>query len=116
MLMKMKNKTMAVAMVMVLLMGGTTSFAAVNDNSTYGTEQHVHENVKTEYIDIVEPNGEYTVANGKIQVKIDETGKVLDTTGAVLTNVKSTDAFIDYITIEEEINDNKIYVNTISIR
>lgn len=29
----------------------------------------------------------------------------------ILTNVKSTDAFIDYITIEEEIKDDKIYVN-----
>lgn len=29
----------------------------------------------------------------------------------ILTNVKSTDSFIDYITIEEEIKDDKIYVN-----
>lgn len=29
----------------------------------------------------------------------------------ILTNVKSTDAYIDYITIEEEIKDDKIYVN-----
>ena len=29
----------------------------------------------------------------------------------ILTNVKSTDAYVDYITIEEEIKDDKIYVN-----
>ena len=52
----MKNKTMAVAMVMALLVGGNTSFAAVNVNSTHGIEQHIHEDVKTEYIDIVEPS------------------------------------------------------------
>ena len=90
----MKNKTMAVAMVMALLMGGTTSFAAVNDNSTHGTEQHIHENVKTEYIDIVEPNGEYIVANGKIQVKIDETGKVVS-----VDNLKPNKIKIEFVDI-----------------
>ena len=90
----MKKKTMAVAMVMALLMGGTTSFAAVNDNSTHDTEQHIHENVKTEYIDIVEPNGEYVVANGKIQVKIDETGKVVS-----VDNLKPSKIKIEFVDI-----------------
>ena len=90
----MKKKTMAVAMVMALLMGGTTSFAAVNDNSTHGTEQQIHENVKTEYIDIVEPNGEYMVANGKIQVKIDETGKVVS-----VDNLKPNKIKIEFVDI-----------------
>ena len=90
----MKNKTMAVAMVMALLMGGTTSFAAVNDNSTHGTEQHIHENAKTEYIDIVEPNGEYIVANGKIQVKIDETGKVVS-----VDNLKPNKIKVEFVDI-----------------
>lgn len=92
--MKMKNKTMAVVMVMALLMGGTTSFAAVNDNSTYGTEQHIHADVKTEYIDIVEPNGEYIVANGKIQVKIDETGKVVS-----VDNLKPNKIKVEFVDI-----------------
>ena len=92
--MKMKNKTMAVVMMMALLMGGTTSFAAVNDNSTHGTEQHIHADVKTEYIDIVEPNGEYMVANGKIQVKIDETGKVVS-----VDNLKPNKIKVEFVDI-----------------
>lgn len=92
--MLMKKKTMAIAMMMALLMGGTTSFAAVSDNSTHSTEQHIHEDVKTEYIDIVEPNGEYIVADGKIQVKIDETGKVVS-----VDNLKPNKIKVEFVDI-----------------
>lgn len=90
----MKKKTMAVAMMMALLVGGNTSFAAVSDNSTHSTEQHIHEDVKTEYIDIVEPSGEYVVADGKIQVKIDETGKVVS-----VDNLKPNKVKVEFVDI-----------------
>ena len=92
--MKMKNKTMAVVMMMALLVGGNTSFAAVSDNSTHSTEQHIHEDVKTEYVDIVEPNGEYLIADGKIQVNIDETGKVVS-----VDNLKPNKIKIEFVEV-----------------
>ena len=71
------KKPLTTLAVLLALVSPLTTLAAVSDNSTHATEQHIHEDVKTEYIDIVEPNGEYVVADGKIQVKIDETGKVV---------------------------------------
>ena len=71
------KKTVQVLLLVALLGSPLISKAAVSDNSTHTTEQHIHEDVKTEYVDIVEPNGEYIIADGKIQVNIDETGKVV---------------------------------------
>ena len=71
------KKTLTALAVLLALANPLISRAAVSDNSTHTTEQHIHEDVKTEYVDIVEPNGEYIVADGKIQVNIDETGKVV---------------------------------------
>lgn len=77
-----------------LLATGTVALAAVSDNSTHNTEQHIHEDVKTEYIDIVEPNGEYVVADGKIQVKIDETGKVVS-----VDNLKPNKIKVEFVEV-----------------
>jgi uncharacterized protein YuzE len=83
------------ALLLVALLGSPLiSKAAVSDNSTHSTEQHIHEDVKTEYIDIVEPNGEYIVADGKIQVKIDETGKVVS-----VDNLKPNKIKVEFIDI-----------------
>ena len=71
------KKALTALAVLLALANPLIGRAAVSDNSTHTTEQHIHEDVKTEYVDIVEPNGEYIVADGKIQVKIDETGKVV---------------------------------------
>ena len=62
------KKPLTTLAVLLALVSPLTTLAAVSDNSTHNTEQHIHEDVKTEYIDIVEPNGEYVVADGKIQV------------------------------------------------
>ena len=83
------------ALLLVALLGSPlTTLAAVSDNSTHNTEQHIHEDVKTEYIDIVEPNGEYVVADGKIQVKIDETGKVVS-----VDNLKPNKIKVEFVDI-----------------
>lgn len=83
------------ALLLVALLGSPlTTLAAVSDNSTHSTEQHIHEDVKTEYIDIVEPNGEYIVADGKIQVKIDETGKVVS-----VDNLKPNKIKVEFVDI-----------------
>lgn len=83
------------ALLLVALLGSPLiSKAAVSDNSTHSTEQHIHEDVKTEYIDIVEPNGEYIVADGKIQVKIDETGKVVS-----VDNLKPNKIKVEFVEV-----------------
>ena len=79
---------------LALLTTGTVALGAVSDNSTHTTEQHVHEDVKTEYVDIVEPNGEYVVADGKIQVKIDETGKVVS-----VDNLKPNKIKVEFVEV-----------------
>jgi uncharacterized protein YuzE len=83
------------ALLLVALLGSPLiSNASVSDNSTHRTEQHIHEDIKTEYIDIVEPNGEYIVADGKIQVKIDETGKVVS-----VDNLKPNKIKVEFVDI-----------------
>ena len=77
-----------------LLATGTVALGAVQDNSTHGTDETVHEDVKTEYVDIVEPNGEYLVADGKIQVKIDETGKVVS-----VDNLKPNKVKVEFVEV-----------------
>ena len=77
-----------------LLATGTVALGAVQDNSTHGTDETVHEDVKTEYVDIVEPNGEYVVADGKIQVKIDETGKVVS-----VDNLKPNKIKVEFVEV-----------------
>ena len=77
-----------------LLATGTVALGAVQDNSTHGTDETVHEDVKTEYVDIVEPNGEYLVADGKIQVKIDETGKVVS-----VDNLKPNKIKVEFVEV-----------------
>ena len=77
-----------------LLATGTVALGAVKDNSTHGTDEVVHEDVKTEYVDIVEPNGEYLVADGKIQVKIDETGKVVS-----VDNLKPNKIKVEFVEV-----------------
>ena len=74
----MKKKTMAVAMMMALLMNGTTSFAAVNDavhfdgnDSNTSIESEHHEGAMSDKIDNPQANGEYFVANGAIKVTTD---------------------------------------------
>ena len=88
------KKTVQVLLLVALLGSPLISKAAVSDNSTHTTEQHVHEDVKTEYIDIVEPNGEYVVANGKIQVNIDETGKVVS-----VDNLKPNKVKVEFVEV-----------------
>lgn len=88
------KKPLTTLAVLLALASPLTTLAAVNDNSTHSTEQHVHEDVKTEYIDIVEPNGEYIVADGKIQVKIDETGKVVS-----VDNLKPNKIKVEFVDI-----------------
>ena len=65
----MKNKNIKAISLLtsISIIRGITSFAAVQDNSTHETGETVHEDVKTEYVDIVEPNGEYLIADGKIK-------------------------------------------------
>ena len=77
-----------------LLATGTVALGAVQDNSTHGTDETVHEDVKTEYVDIVEPNGEYLVADGKIQVNIDETGKVVS-----VDNLKPNKIKVEFVEV-----------------
>ena len=77
-----------------LLATGAVALGAVQDNSTHGTDETVHEDVKTEYVDIVEPNGEYVVADGKIQVKIDETGKVVS-----VDNLKPNKIKVEFVEV-----------------
>ena len=77
-----------------LLATGTVALGAVQDNSTHGTDETVHEDVKTEYVDIVEPNGEYILADGKIQVKIDETGKVVS-----VDNLKPNKVKVEFVEV-----------------
>lgn len=88
------KRTVQVLLLVALLGSPLISKAAVSDNSTHNTEQHIHEDVKTEYIDIVEPNGEYIVADGKIQVKIDETGKVVS-----VDNLKPNKIKVEFVDI-----------------
>lgn len=88
------KKPLTTLAVLLALASPLTTLAAVNDNSTHNTEQHIHEDVKTEYIDIVEPNGEYIVADGKIQVKIDETGKVVS-----VDNLKPNKIKVEFVDI-----------------
>ena len=88
------KRTVQVLLLVALLGSPLISKAAVSDNSTHTTEQHIHEDVKTEYIDIVEPNGEYIVADGKIQVKIDETGKVVS-----VDNLKPNKIKVEFVDI-----------------
>ena len=88
------KRTVQVLLLVALLGSPLTTLAAVSDNSTHTTEQHIHEDVKTEYIDIVEPNGEYIVADGKIQVKIDETGKVVS-----VDNLKPNKVKVEFVDI-----------------
>lgn len=88
------KKAVQVLLLVALLGSPLISKAAVSDNSTHTTEQHIHEDVKTEYIDIVEPNGEYVVADGKIQVKIDETGKVVS-----VDNLKPNKVKVEFIEV-----------------
>ena len=88
------KKTMQALLLVALLGSPLISKAAVSDNSTHTTEQHVHEDVKTEYIDIVEPNGEYLIAGGKIQVNIDETGKVVS-----VDNLKPNKIKVEFVDI-----------------
>jgi uncharacterized protein YuzE len=88
------KKTVQALLLVALLGSPLISKAAVSDNSTHSTEQHIHEDVKTEYIDIVEPNGEYVVADGKIQVKIDETGKVVS-----VDNLKPNKIKVEFVDI-----------------
>ena len=88
------KKPLTTLAVLLALVSPLTTLAAVNDNSTHNTEQHIHEDVKTEYIDIVEPNGEYIVADGKIQVKIDETGKVVS-----VDNLKPNKVKVEFVDI-----------------
>ena len=93
----MKNKNIKAISLLTsisLLFGGITSFAAVQDNSTHETGETVHEDVKTEYVDIVEPNGEYLIADGKIQVNIDETGKVVS-----VDNLKPNKIKIEFVEV-----------------
>ncbi len=90
----MKRTVQALLLVVALLGSPLISKATVSDNSTHSTEQHVHEDVKTEYIDIVEPNGEYIVADGKIQVKIDETGKVVS-----VDNLKPNKIKVEFVEV-----------------
>ena len=77
-----------------LLATGTVALGAVKDNSTHGTEETVHEDVKTDYVDIVEPNGEYLIAGGKIQVNIDETGKVVS-----VDNLKPNKIKVEFVEV-----------------
>ena len=88
------KRTVQVLLLVALLGSPLISKAAVSDNSTHTTEQHVHEDVKTEYIDIVEPNGEYLIAGGKIQVNIDETGKVVS-----VDNLKPNKIKVEFVDI-----------------
>ena len=88
------KKPLTTLAVLLALVSPLTTLAAVSDNSTHTTEQHIHEDVKTEYIDIVEPNGEYVVADGKIQVKIDETGKVVS-----VDNLKPNKIKVEFVDI-----------------
>ena len=88
------KKTLTTLTVLLALANPLISRAAVSDNSTHSAEQHIHEDVKTEYIDIVEPNGEYIVADGKIQVKIDETGKVVS-----VDNLKPNKIKVEFVDI-----------------
>ena len=95
----MKKKTMAVAMMMALLMNGTTSFAAVNDavqfdgnDSNTSIESEHHEGAMSDKIDNPQANGEYFVANGAIKVTTDAENKianveVVDENRAVLVTV-----------------------------
>ena len=107
----MKKKTMAVAMVMALLVGGNTSFAAVNDavhfegnDSNTSIESEHHEGAMSDKIDNPQANGEYFVANGAIKVTTDAENKiasveVVDENRAVLVtvHVKAGDGFNCYI-------------------
>lgn len=88
------KKTVQALLLVALLGSPLISKAAVSDNSTHTTEQHVHEDVKTEYIDIVESNGEYLIAGGKIQVNIDETGKVVS-----VDNLKPNKIKVEFVDI-----------------
>ena len=88
------KKPLTTLAVLLALASPLTTLAAVNDNSTHSTEQHVHEDVKTEYVDIVEPNGEYLVAGGKIQVNIDETGKVVS-----VDNLKPNKIKVEFVEV-----------------
>ena len=88
------KKQLTTLAVLLALASPLTTLAAVSDNSTHSTEQHIHEDLKTEYIDIVEPNGEYVVADGKIQVKIDETGKVVS-----VDNLKPNKIKVEFVDI-----------------
>ena len=51
------KKTVQALLLVALLGSPLTTLAAVSDNSTHSTVKHIHEDVKTEYIDIVEPSG-----------------------------------------------------------
>ena len=109
--MKMKNKTMAVVMMMALLVGGNTSFAAVNDavhfegnDSNTSIESEHHEGAMSDKIDSPQANGEYFVANGAIKVTTDAENKVanvevVDENRAVLVtvHVKASDGFNCYV-------------------
>ena len=109
--MKMKNKTMAVVMMMALLVGGNTSFAAVNDavhfdgnDSNTSIESEHHEGAMSDKIDNPQANGEYFVANGAIKVTTDAENKianveVVDENRAVLVtvHVKAGNGFNCYI-------------------
>lgn len=88
------KRTVQLLLLVALLGSPLISKAAVSDNSTHTTEQHIHEDVKTEYIDIVEPNGEYIVADGKIQVKIDEAGKVVS-----VDNLKPNKIKVEFVEV-----------------
>lgn len=107
----MKKQTMAVALVMALLAGGTTSFAAVNEpvhfegnDSNTSIEGEHHESALSEKIDNPKANSEYFVANGAIKVTTDAENKianveVVDTNRAVLVtvHVKAGNGFNCYI-------------------
>ena len=107
----MKKKTMAVAMMMALLVGGNTSFAAVNDavhfegnDSNTSIESEHHEGAMSDKIDNPQANGEYFVANGAIKVTTDAENKiasveVVDENRAVLVtvHVKAGNGFNCYI-------------------
>ena len=88
------KKTVQVLLLVALLGSPLISKAEVSDNSTHTAEQHIHEDVKTEYVDIIEPNGEYVIADGKIQVNIDETGKVVS-----VDNLKPNKIKVEFVEV-----------------
>ena len=88
------KKALTTLTVLLALASPLVTKAAVQDNSTHGTEEIVHEDVKTEYVDIVEPNGEYLIAGGKIQVNIDETGKVVS-----VDNLKPNKIKVEFVEV-----------------